>query len=315
MKDRFSRVDGLMTRVLHAGGSGPAVMLVHGGGMSADVFVHNVDALGNNHRVLAVDLPGCGFTEPTDGPVLAACVAHLLAVADAEGISSFAMVGSSLGAQVAVLVALATPARISALVLTPSASAFLGGTGLSKALLDTRRSDTSAVDGERDVGELADEMSLLAPGSGRRLRRVLISQATSQARPGHSASFRWLIDGLFDPVQRDRFAVSDRLSEVGAPTLVLWGRRDPRVSLTEAVPAIRRLPAHRLIVFRRSGHLPFLEQPHRFNRIVGRFLNSPAALIGAPLGRATARRAARNGGQTHMSDLVHAGHKKEESAP
>ena len=309
MKVRFSRVNGVVTRVLHAGDRDPAVMLVHGGGMSADVFVHNIDALGNHRRVLAVDLPGCGFTEPTGGPVLTACVEHLLAVADAENISSFAMVGSSLGAQVAVLVALAVPQRVSALVLTPSASAFLSASGLRTALVDTRRGGALAVDGERDLADLAKEMSRLAPGSGRRLSKLLISQATSQAQPGYSASFRWLIDGLFDPVQRDRFAVFDQLCEVSTPTLVLWGRKDPRVSLAEALPAVRRLPAHRLIVFRRSGHLPFLEQPHRFNRIVGRFLEAPEAFICAPLGRTTARRA-KSTDRAHGPLPVRAGYEK-----
>jgi pimeloyl-ACP methyl ester carboxylesterase len=56
--------------------------------------------------------------------------------------------------------------------------------------------------------------------------------------------------------------------------LVVWGERDPRVPLATVVDRIATLPRRQLKIFRRSGHLPFLEEPSRFNRLAAGFLNA-----------------------------------------
>jgi proline iminopeptidase len=50
----------------------------------------------------------------------------------------------------------------------------------------------------------------------------------------------------------------DRLGAVQASVLLMVGRHDPQTPLAAG------LPAARLLIFEKSGHSPFLEEPERF---------------------------------------------------
>jgi proline iminopeptidase len=69
-----------------------------------------------------------------------------------------------------------------------------------------------------------------------------------------------------------RLSYADRLDQISAPTLVVVGRYDtytPRPCAQELADGI---PGARLVVFERSGHSPFVEEPARFREVVGSFL-------------------------------------------
>lgn len=101
-------------------GSGPPIVMVHGLGGQIRNFTHSLsDLLEGEHRVIAVDRPGSGYslakpgTEPTirDQGLL---VAHLV---DKLGLEKPLLVGHSLGGAVALAAALAAPRRLGGLVL------------------------------------------------------------------------------------------------------------------------------------------------------------------------------------------------------
>ncbi len=74
----------------------------------------------------------------------------------------------------------------------------------------------------------------------------------------------------------DRYDLRPKLSRISAPTLVVVGRHDwitPPPFAEELALAIRDA---RLEVFERSGHYPFVEEPRRFARLVGEFLEAGA---------------------------------------
>jgi proline iminopeptidase len=69
-----------------------------------------------------------------------------------------------------------------------------------------------------------------------------------------------------------RLSYADQLDQISAPTLVVVGRYDtytPRPCAQELADGI---PGARLVVFERSGHSPFVEEPARFREVVGSFL-------------------------------------------
>lgn len=63
-----------------------------------------------------------------------------------------------------------------------------------------------------------------------------------------------------------------RLETITAPTLVLVGTRDEPDILRIADTLSTRLPRARLVLFGGAGHVPNMEQPERFTRVVGEFL-------------------------------------------
>jgi proline iminopeptidase len=69
-----------------------------------------------------------------------------------------------------------------------------------------------------------------------------------------------------------RLDYRQRLAQVRAPTLVIAGRCDPQMPTACAEELARSIPSARLVVFERSGHYPFVEEPDAFWAAVGQFL-------------------------------------------
>jgi pimeloyl-ACP methyl ester carboxylesterase len=66
-----------------------------------------------------------------------------------------------------------------------------------------------------------------------------------------------------------------RLGQVRASTLVCVGKHDPQTPVRGNAEIAKSVADGRLAVFDRSGHSPFLEEPGRFQAVVGEFLGSP----------------------------------------
>jgi proline iminopeptidase len=79
---------------------------------------------------------------------------------------------------------------------------------------------------------------------------------------------------------RGGIGVQDRLTELGMPTLVIWGRHDHIFPVRHAEAAKDKLPNGRVVIFDDSGHTPQMEEPERFNRLVLDFLGAPASRSG-----------------------------------
>jgi 2-hydroxy-6-oxonona-2,4-dienedioate hydrolase len=120
LRSVYLQVDGcrLHARVATAAPGAPAVVLVHGWGVSGSYFIPAAERLAAEFAVYAPDLPGHGRSEtpawPLDVAGLAQALIHWM---DAVGIERAALVGHSLGCQVAVEAALQAPARVDRLVL------------------------------------------------------------------------------------------------------------------------------------------------------------------------------------------------------
>ena len=122
-KGRFVEVPGARLHVRESGdsgGSGPAILLVHGlGGQSAHFDYGVADTLAQNHRVVAVDRPGSGHSQrdpasPADVSTQAAALAALI---DKLGLDRPTVAGHSLGGAIALTLALEHPDKVGALAL------------------------------------------------------------------------------------------------------------------------------------------------------------------------------------------------------
>src|SRR5262249_1359395 len=64
----------------------------------------------------------------------------------------------------------------------------------------------------------------------------------------------------------------DRLEAIQIPTMIVWGMNDWVISAAAALSYHRRIPHSILEIFERTGHVPQLERPERFNRVVDEFI-------------------------------------------
>jgi len=81
-------------------------------------------------------------------------------------------------------------------------------------------------------------------------------------------------------VWREAFAalpeaeLTGELSSIGAPVLLVWGDRDSIVSRQDQDALLRRIPGASLLVYEGTGHSPHWEEPARFARDLGLFLET-----------------------------------------
>lgn len=257
-------------RYLHAGETGPVVVLLHGGVIDAAHLSWNstIEALAEDHRVVAPDFPGYGMSDTPDADYSMEYFRSFLgAFLDALELDGVSLVGLSLGGAVALGYALGEPERVDDLVLVDSYG--LGsnpprGTGAmaspfawsalryNRAFL--RFSLQTIVADRKTITEgvvAATERLLDRPDAGRAFRRFYRSEV---GRDGSRSDF------------------ADRLSELAVPTLLVHGAGDDLVPVERARRASDRIADGRLVVFENCGHWPPREQPERFERTVTAFL-------------------------------------------
>ena len=70
------------------------------------------------------------------------------------------------------------------------------------------------------------------------------------------------------------YDILDQLAEVEVPTLIVWGRNDHVVPPQDAIGFAQRLRNSWTVIFDDTGHVPQLERPVRFNRVLETFLSS-----------------------------------------
>ncbi|MFE3731866.1 alpha/beta fold hydrolase, partial [Nocardia sp. NPDC059154] len=113
-------------------GVGSPLLLVHGLGGSWQTWLENLPALSSRHRVIAVDLPGFGRSEPLTKPLtIDAFVESLTTLLDELGIKRAVVLGHSMGGLVSMRLAMTHPDRVRRLILLSSGGVRLGNTRLA----------------------------------------------------------------------------------------------------------------------------------------------------------------------------------------
>jgi 3-oxoadipate enol-lactonase len=247
-------------------GEGPPVVLLHAGVSDSRLWEPQLDSFAQSHTVLRVDLPGFGNSPLETNPVsFRGAVRDAM---DTEGIDRAALVGVSLGGNTALELTLESPERVSALVLV--------GAGLpdhewSDEVTSFWAAEEEALErGDLDAAVDANLRTWLA-GSRRRLedidpaQRELVGEMQKQAfrqQRGHE-DVRML---RLDPPE------SERLAEVKVPTLVVTGDEDVADIHRIADRLAAGIPGAERATIAAAAHLPSLERPEEFDRIVLGFL-------------------------------------------
>ncbi len=267
---RWLEVDGRRINLVDIG-EGPAVLFVHGLAGSWQNWLENIPHVARSHRVVAVDLPGFGYSEMSAQDISITGYAHALDGVCAQlGIERTAVVGNSMGGFVGADMALAHPDRVSHLVLVSAAvmwnelrrarplATLARVTQAYGAVLATQWRRAAA---RRRVRELALRQVVRHP------RRIPPELAYEQVvHVGSPEGFGAALDALFS------YRLRDRLPEITAPTLVVWGADDQLVSVKDAHTIAELIPGSRTEIFEDTGHVAMLERPGRFNGLVEEFL-------------------------------------------
>lgn len=280
VEERFATVDGIRVRYLH-GGSGPVLVLIHGLMGYSFSWRLNFSALVKQNTVVAVDLPGVGFSERPRGmdASLAAAAERMLRFLELLGVRECDLLGTSHGGALAMKMAAFEVQRgrdtIRRLILAAPANRWsrhgkflsrLLGSGPSRALLP-----------------------VLFPGLAPLLKTWFLRRQYGDPRripPGTLEGYRapLRLPGMTEyalevlrHLNRDLAQLAAELPGIaGIPTLFLWGTRDPVVLPDSIAPLRRHFPQSELVMLEGAGHLPYEEMPEQFNRAVLGFLAKEA---------------------------------------
>lgn len=276
MRARFLDVNGLRTRVLESGTGASPLFLLHGVGLTADTWGRNIDALGQQHRVMAIDMPGHGFSDVPSLSVDAPQVVwahHVLGLADLLNVEKFSIAGSSFSGLVAALVALIAPDRVERLVVVGSGTLFHASESRERALKATFENGRRAFQ-EPSIEMCRARLQAICYSPSAVDENILLTQATAYALPGRLDAYRATIDGAIASANNTEAHALQRLEELRLPVLIITGRNDIRASVESHEEGRQRIPGAVLKIYSDCGHLPYMEHPIRFNEDVGNFLSA-----------------------------------------
>ncbi len=249
-RESHVEADGFRIRTLEAG-EGPALVYLHGAGGLRMSRAH--DLLSTRHRVIAFEMPGFGNTpENTRTATCPDMAATMAAAVSALGIEAFDLWGTSLGAKVALWLAIQAPQRVTALVLAAPAA-------------------IRPADAKGPPSGSPEQMAQMLYAHPDRMPPLTAPD------PDVAAQTRRLVMRLVGP-NRDE-ALETRMRALETPTLAVFGTHD-RVIPPEMARFYRQLlPNGHVAFLYDTAHRLDAERPEAFVEIVDDFLARHEAFV------------------------------------
>ncbi len=252
---------------------GVPIVLLHGNSATLHSWEPLAERLGGKYRVITLTLPGHGLTGPNkDGDYSATAMGDAVTLVAAElGLDRFVIGGNSMGGWISWRYALAHPGKIDALILIDSAGMplregeeppplnlgfrllqhpagrflmnhYTPRIAVRRSLLQTMETDAIVTD------EMVDRYWELLRMPGNR----------------KAAGERWIVDREME--------YADRIGEITAPTLIIWGTEDQLIYPSAAQTFAERMPDADAVIYDGVGHIPMEEAPDRTAGDIDSFL-------------------------------------------
>ncbi len=226
-------------------GSGPPVVLLHGGLANSNYWSNQVAALSPSHRVIVIDSRGHGRSTRDDRPYTYELMASdVVAVMDAIHVPRAAIVGWSDGAIVGLVMALKYPAR------TQRVFAFAANMDPSGVRPDTMQTPVFGRFAARGQGEY----DAISP------------------TPGGYPAFRAAIEHMW--TVEPNYTAAD-LARIAVPVTIVDGDHDEAIEPAHTAYLARTIPGAKLVILPGLSHFAMLQDPAAFDAAVTGFLNTP----------------------------------------
>ena len=267
--DDVVMVDGLNVHYKDTGPKdAPVLLLLHGFGSSLQTWDFWAAQLDTQYRVIRLDLPGFGLTGPSplhdyseSGDL--AILTHFV---DKLGLSSFSIIGHSMGGKMAWGLAAAEPDRVKALVL-------MAPDGFPET---------------KDIGTKPYQLPAVMGVIKFCLPKYLVRKSIEPAFFDASALSDSLVDRYYDMLRApgvraailersDQTIYTDpvpRLKKITAPTLLIWGEKDRMIPSSNAQSYANVLSSSKTVLLPNLGHLLQEEQAELGLAHVAEFLKS-----------------------------------------
>ena len=259
------RLAGRQVEIRQAGpaaGDAPVLFLLHGIGSASRGWIHQFPAFADRYRVIAWGAPGYGRSTDLDSetPAPRGYALVLRDLFDALGIARAILCGNSLGALFSGAFASIAPERVAGLFLSDAAQGHGRLSGAERTAKLRARLDPLEKLGVEGLAQ-ARAGNLLAPDAPEELRDT-VAGITAEIRPVGYRRAAWAL------------SVGDLMAEIaayGGPMAVVCGAED-RVTPPDSNREIAgSRPQASFTPIPAAGHLPYIEQPADFNRLLAEF--------------------------------------------
>jgi proline iminopeptidase len=259
-------------------GTGPPLVLCHGGPGLWDYFGDVARLLEDLARTIRWDQRGCGRSQRRGPYTVTRFVADLDAVRQQSQASRVSLLGHSWGAMLALRYALAHPDRVSRLIYVSGTGIDPGDTwrptfhhnidrrmGADVARWKELRSRDRTPADDREYAILQWSADFVDPATARHH-----AERMATPWPGINWDCASSINTEVSRYLQDH-DVAARCRNLTVPTLIIDGGQDLRPrwavdSLEQSLPNVRR------VTLTSAGHLPWVEDAGGFRRAVARFL-------------------------------------------
>ncbi|PWJ94696.1 flavin reductase (DIM6/NTAB) family NADH-FMN oxidoreductase RutF [Mesorhizobium loti] len=249
-------------------GSGAPVLLIHGVGMNATIWQDQIASMRDRHDLIAIDMLGHGTSPlPPEHAALSDFADQALRLLDHLGLASVSIVGHSMGALVALEIALRAPSRVRSIVCLNAV--FRRPEALAQAV----RQRAAALGTHGDPSAIA---ATLARWFGDPLPESLVgAAATARAAlesvdpEGYARTYR-----LFAHADAQH---ADALAGLAAPALFMTGSDDGNSTPSMSAAMARLAPHGQCLVLSGERHMMAMASPEKVTRHISAFLDAEAA--------------------------------------
>lgn len=255
-------------------GHGPDLLLVHGANFGWGVWHENISELSKHFRVFAIDLPGSGRSSRIDYKTmdpekdLLEIVKKFIYLLKLEKPS---VVGFSLGGWITMRLSIDESESIGKIVVVNSVGIadymslgdkVIGFYPLAKFIaykfINPKKSDKV----ENFLRGTFSDKKL-------KIRKEFLDYFGETMKTSHNLLF---ISRL--TAKHKELNLETKLKEIKNPTLVVWGEDDKIIPLKKNIQNFKQIPNSSVRIIKGAGHIPPLETPVEFNKIVIEFLQS-----------------------------------------
>jgi proline iminopeptidase len=255
---------------------GTPLMVANGGPGFDHVYLHISDAwdtLGKTRKVVLYDQRGTGRSSKVaagQSCTLRDQIEDLEALRAQIGADQIDLLGHSWGGYLAMAYAARYPKHIQHLLIVDSAAPKWGDTVFlfrdvfPEGVAREDAANFASQMGDKDAADAAlrEYFSMLFYSPEKRDAALVQMADVSENREVNQA--------VTHDIQR--FDLNPELTKFHFPTVVMTGRFDMNVAPVVAYKIHRAVPASQFVVFEKSGHMPFYEEPEKFVQTVESFI-------------------------------------------
>lgn len=263
-QEKFVTVFGAKIRYLEAGDAAkPTAILLHGLGAQAETWQFNIPALAAEFHVIAPDQVGFGKSDKPFLKYRVGTYADFLDKFMSElKIEKAHLIGNSMGGWVAGFMAVKYPNRVEKMIL-------VGAAGLAPKEVDLERV-YQLNNSTRD--EIRANLKLIFATPAFQNNEALVDQFMTQRVVTNDG---YTISSLIESIKRrEDFLDDSLLKAIKKPTLIIWGKQDGLLPVTDAEKFNKEIANSKLAIFDGAGHIPQVEKAAEFNKAVLEFLNN-----------------------------------------